>query len=414
MKVTVIGAGVIGLCCAYYLQKEGFEVTVVERNDLTDGCSFGNMGYVSPSHFIPLATPGIISQGAKWMMSASSPFYIKPRFNIDLIKWGMQFWKKANAQHVEASAPHLNNLLQLSRALTIDLKNDLENSFEFLEKGVWMLYKSAKTGEHEKHLADQANSYGLKTIICNAQQVQDYEKEVEVNVAGGVLYIDDCHLNPAAFIKSLHNYLQKVGVTFQLNTEVVGFEKHDGIISKVITNKGDVLCDEVVIANGSWMQNISKLLGIELLMQPGKGYSFEYNNLDKNLLYPSILVDDRVATTPIDRWLRMGGTMELSGHSDNILPKRVSSIYNAFKKYYPSLAIPAPDANQAWFGYRPVSPDGMPYIGRHSKLKNISYAGGHAMLGVSAAAGTGKLISEILLGKNTTIGMAAFSPERNG
>jgi D-amino-acid dehydrogenase len=348
------------------------------------------------------------------MMSASSPFYIKPRFNIDLIKWGMQFWKKANAQHVEASAPHLNNLLQLSRALTIDLKNDLENSFEFLEKGVWMLYKSAKTGEHEKHLADQANSYGLKTIICNAQQVQDYEKEVEVNVAGGVLYIDDCHLNPAAFIKSLHNYLQKVGVTFQLNTEVVGFEKHDGIISKVITNKGDVLCDEVVIANGSWMQNISKLLGIELLMQPGKGYSFEYNNLDKNLLYPSILVDDRVATTPIDRWLRMGGTMELSGHSDNILPKRVSSIYNTFKKYYPSLAIPAPDANQAWFGYRPVSPDGMPYIGRHSKLKNISYAGGHAMLGVSAAAGTGKLISEILLGKNTTIGMAAFSPERNG
>jgi D-amino-acid dehydrogenase len=414
MKVTVIGAGVIGLCCAYYLQKEGFEVTVVERNDLTDGCSFGNMGYVSPSHFIPLATPGIISQGAKWMMSASSPFYIKPRFNIDLIKWGMQFWKKANAQHVEASAPHLNNLLQLSRALTIDLKNDLAEPFEFLEKGVWMLYKSAKTGEHEKHLAGQANRYGLKTIICNAQQVQDYEKEVEVNVAGGVLYIDDCHLNPTAFIKSLHNYLQKAGVTFQLNTEVVGFEKHDGIISKIITNKGDIFCDEVVIANGSWMQNISKLLGIELLMQPGKGYSFEYNNLQKNLLYPSILVDDRVATTPIDRWLRMGGTMELSGHSDNILPKRVLSIYNAFKKYYPSLAIPSPDANKAWFGYRPVSPDGMPYIGRHSKLKNVSYAGGHAMLGISAAAGTGKLISEILLGKNTTIGMAAFSPERNG
>jgi D-amino-acid dehydrogenase len=413
MKVTVIGAGVIGLCCAYYLQKEGFEVTVVERNDLTDGCSFGNMGYVSPSHFIPLATPGIISQGAKWMMSSSSPFYIKPRFNIDLIKWGIQFWKKANAQHVEASAPYLNNLLQLSRALMIDLKNDLENSFEFLEKGVWMLYKSAKTGEHEKHLADQANSYGLKTIICSAQQVQDYEKEVEVNVAGGVLYIDDCHLNPTAFIKSLHNYLQNAGVTFQLNTEVVGFEKNDSIISKVITNKGDIFCNEVVIANGSWMQNISKLLGIELLMQPGKGYSFEYNNLDKNLLYPSILVDDRVATTPIDKWLRMGGTMELSGHSDNILPKRVLSIYNAFKKYYPTLAIPAPDASKAWFGYRPVSPDGMPYIGRHSKLKNISYAGGHAMLGVSAAAGTGKLISEILLGKSTTIGMAAFSPERN-
>jgi D-amino-acid dehydrogenase len=412
MKVSVIGAGVIGLCCAYYLQKEGYEVTVVDKGDLTDGCSFGNMGYVSPSHFIPLATPGIISQGARWMMSASSPFYIKPRFNIDLVRWGLQFWKKATAKHVEASAPHLNNLLQLSRALTIDIKNELAEPFDFLEKGVWMLYKSEKTGEHEKHLAEQANAYGLKTVICNKQQVQDYEKEVEVDVAGGVLYIDDCHLSPAAFIKSLQTHLQKAGVTFLLNAEVVGFEKRNNEITKVLTTKGDVNCNEVVIANGSWMQNISKLLGIELLMQPGKGYSFEYNNLDKNLLYPSILVDDRVATTPINKWLRMGGTMELSGHSENVLPKRVQAIYNAFKKYYPSMPIAQPDVNKAWFGYRPVSPDGMPYIGRHNKFKNLSYAGGHAMLGVSAAAGSGKLIAEIVKGEKMSIDISAFNPER--
>jgi D-amino-acid dehydrogenase len=346
------------------------------------------------------------------MMSASSPFYIKPRFNMDLVKWGLQFWKKATSKHVEASAPHLNNLLQLSRALTIDIKNELAEPFDFLEKGVWMLYKSEKTGEHEKHLAEQANAYGLKTVICNKQQVQDYEKEVEVDVAGGVLYIDDCHLSPAAFIKSLHKHLQKAGVTFLLNAEVVGFEKRNNEITKALTTKGDVDCDEVVIANGSWMQNISKLLGIELLMQPGKGYSFEYNNLDKNLLYPSILVDDRVATTPINQWLRMGGTMELSGHSENVLPKRVQAIYNAFKKYYPSMPIAQPDVNKAWFGYRPVSPDGMPYIGRHNKFKNLSYAGGHAMLGVSAAAGSGKLIAEIVKGEKMSIDISAFNPER--
>ncbi len=412
MRVTIIGAGVIGLCSAYYLQKEGFDVTVVDRNDLTQGCSFGNMGYISPSHFIPLASPGIISQGARWMMSSTSPFYIKPRFNIDLIKWGIQFWKKANAQQVEASAPHLNNLLQLSKALTIDLKNDLAAPFDFMEKGIWMLYKSEKIGEHEKQLADQANAYGLKTIICNAQQVQEYETAVEVNVAGGVLYVDDSHLNPTAFMQTLYKHLQKAGVSFQLNTAVIGFEKKEGSVAKVITNKGDILCDELVIANGSWMQTISKLLDIDLLMQPGKGYSFEYKNLSQNLLYPSILVDDRVATTPINNWLRMGGTMELSGHSNNILPKRVLSIYNAFKKYYPTLDIPAPDVNKAWFGYRPVSPDGMPYIGRHTKYKNLSFAGGHAMLGVSASAGTGLLMSEILQGKKTTIDIAAFNPER--
>jgi D-amino-acid dehydrogenase len=412
MKVTVIGAGVIGLCSAYYLQKEGFEVTVVDKNNLTDGCSFGNMGYVSPSHFIPLATPGIISQGARWMMSASSPFYIKPRLNMDLVKWGMTFWKKASASHVEASAPHLNNLLQLSRALTVDLKKEMPEPFDFLERGVWMLYKSEKTGEHEKHLADQANAYGLKTIICNKQQVQDYEKEVEVDVAGGILYVDDCHLNPADFINALHTNLKNAGVKFVLNAEVTGFDKKDNAIHKVVTTEGVIDCDEVVIANGSWMQNISKLLGIELLMQPGKGYSFEYNDLKQNLLYPSILVDDRVATTPINKWLRMGGTMELSGHSENVLPKRVASIYNAFKKYYPSMDIATPDNNKTWFGYRPVSPDGMPYIGKHTKYKNLAYAGGHAMLGVSAAAGSGKLIAEILQGRKPSIDIAAFNPER--
>jgi D-amino-acid dehydrogenase len=114
------------------------------------------MGYISPSHFIPLATPGIIAQGLKWMMSSSSPFYIKPRLNPDLIRWGLAFRNSANAKNVERCAPHLNNLLQLSRGLMTDLKKDLP-AFSMIEKGCWMLYKSDKTGEHEKHLADQAN-----------------------------------------------------------------------------------------------------------------------------------------------------------------------------------------------------------------------------------------------------------------
>src|SRR5689334_14222010 len=152
MKVTIVGAGVVGLCCAYYLNKAGYDVTVIDRNNITDGCSFGNMGYISPSHFIPLASPGIISQGLKWMLSSSSPFYIKPRLNWDLVRWGMVFWKRSTAKNVEHSIPHLNNLLQLSRHLMTDLKNELPASFDMIEKGCWMLYKSEKTGDHEKHL----------------------------------------------------------------------------------------------------------------------------------------------------------------------------------------------------------------------------------------------------------------------
>lgn len=412
MKVTIIGGGVIGLCSAYYLRKEGYEVTVIERNTITDGCSFGNMGYISPSHFVPLATPGIVKQGIKWMMSSSSPFYIKPRLNMDLIRWGLMFKKSANARTLEANTPHLNNLLQLSRELMNDFKKELPDSFDMIEKGCWMLYKQARTGEHEKKLAEQANALGLKTITCTAQQVQDYEKEVEVNVAGGILYLDDCHLSSRKFMQALFSHLQKAGVKFWLNTEVKGFETNDGKIISIITDKGDLDCEELVIANGSWMSTISKLLGIKLLMQPGKGYSIVYDNLTRNLQYPSILVDDRTATTPINRWLRIGGTMEMSGHSNTVLPKRVMAIYSAFKKYYPSMDIPPPDIKKAWYGYRPVTPDGLPYIGRHGKYSNLTYAGGHAMLGVSAAAATGKLVEQIISWKLPSIQLKAFEVNR--
>ncbi|MGH2553568.1 MAG: NAD(P)/FAD-dependent oxidoreductase, partial [Chitinophagaceae bacterium] len=408
MQVTIIGGGIIGLCSAYYLQKAGHEVMVIERNDITNGCSFGNMGYISPSHFIPLATPGIISQGLKWMMNSSSPFYIKPRWNLDLFRWGFTFWKKATARNVEQNAPHLNNLLQLSRKLINDFKVDLPGSFDLTEKGIWMLYKSEKTGRHELQLAEQAEKFGLKTRICTAQQVQEYETRVEVNVSGGVLYLDDCHMDSSKFMKTLHQYLETKNVRFILNSEVNGFERKNGKISAVITDKEKISGDEFVIANGSWAGKISKQLGIRMLMQPGKGYSIVYNDLENNLLYPSILVDDRTATTPINKWLRIGGTMELSGHSEKILAKRVMAIFHAFKKYYPAINLPEPEISKAWFGYRPVTPDGMPYIGRHSGYSNLIYAGGHAMLGVSAAAGTGQLIREIVGREKPTIDISAF------
>ncbi len=414
MKVSIIGGGVIGLCTAYYLQKAGYKVSVIDKGDITSGCSFGNMGYISPSHFIPLASPGIISQGLKWMLSSSSPFYIKPRVNSDLIRWGMTFWKRSNAQQVERGTYNLNELLQLSRKLMNNIKNDLGNSFDMIEKGCWMLYKSEKSGDHEKHLAEQAEKLWLRSILCDRSQVQSYESEVEVDVAGGVLYLDDCHINTSKFMKVLFDYLKKAGVQFYLNTEVQKFETNNGKITGIHTDKFRLECEQLVVANGSWMPGIAKKLGIRLLMQPGKGYSIVYDNLEKNLQYPSILVDDRTATSPIGKWLRIGGTMELSGHSDNILPKRVSAIYNAFKKYYPSLDIPAPDIKKAWYGYRPVTPDGLPYIGGHSRYDNLLFAGGHAMLGMSAAAGTGLIIEELIAKKKTTIATEAFSAERFG
>src|ERR1700692_4606452 len=128
-QVTIVGGGVIGLCCAYYLQKQGNQVTVIEKGDITSGTSFGNAGYVSPSHFTPLASPGIVAMGLRWMLSSSSPFYIKPRMNLDLIRWGISFWRNANQKTMERNIPPLNSILHLSRELTSGIKDDLGNTF---------------------------------------------------------------------------------------------------------------------------------------------------------------------------------------------------------------------------------------------------------------------------------------------
>jgi D-amino-acid dehydrogenase len=411
-KVIVAGGGVIGLCAAYYLKKSGHDVVVIDQGNLKQGTSFGNAGYICPSHFIPLASPGIVAKGLQWMLSSTSPFYIKPRLDMDLIKWGLTFWKRSGKSTMEKNAPHLNNILQLSRTLTAEMRDELGNSFHMVEKGCLMLYKSAVTEKHEIEMAEDAAAFNIQTRILSAKEVQELEPDVEVNVKGGVLYPLDAHLHPAKLMSTLREQLEKQGVVFQLETNILGFEKSGKKVTKVLTDKGDLTGDEVVIATGSWLSDILKDLEIDILLQAGKGYSMTFENIPKNLHYPSILVDDRVAMTPMGADLRMGGTMEISDIGSKMLIKRVQSIYKAAKNYFPDLQVSFPSPDKVWHGFRPLSPDGLPYIGRHSKYDNLVIAGGHGMLGISLAAGSGKLIDEIISGHKLSMDISAFDVER--
>ncbi len=189
-------------------------------------------------------------------------------------------------------------------------------------------------------------------------------------------------MHPGDFMATLKKHLEQAGVKLQLNTAVTGFEKNGPTVTAVITDKGKFPGEELVLANGSWLPLTAKLLGVDLLLQAGKGYSITYQNVSRNLRHPSILVDDRVAMTPMGNDLRMGGTMEISGLDSPTLVKRAHAIFKAVKNYYPNLPVEFAQ-EKIWSGFRPLSPDGLPYIGRHSKYANLTMAGGHAMLGVS-------------------------------
>ncbi len=322
------------------------------------------------------------------------------------------FGKTPMKKTMQRTIPPLNRILHLSRELMSQVKMDVGNHFRMVEAGCFMLYQSAATERHEQELARQAAGLGIETQILSGRQVQDLEPEVAVTVRGGVLYPIDCHLHPGDFMQTLKKRLEAKGVAFQLETEVLAFERTGGTVDAVISSKGRFELDELVLANGSWLPLVAAKLGISIPLQAGKGYSITYPGMKNNLHYPAILVDDRVAMTPMGSDLRMGGTMEISGINKKILLKRVHAIYNASGKYYPGLGLSFPPEDRIWSGLRPLTPDGLPYIGRPVQYNNLIIAGGHAMLGLSLAAATGKLVSEMAVDKKTSMEMHAFSIER--
>ncbi|MBX2894422.1 MAG: FAD-dependent oxidoreductase [Cyclobacteriaceae bacterium] len=412
MRIGIIGGGIIGLSSAYYLNKAGHEVTIIDKGDLLDGCSHGNAGMIVPSHIIPLAAPGMIAKGIRWMFNSTSPFYVKPRLNADLLKWGYQFYKHANERHVQAAIPALKELSFYSKAQYQQLVKELPFDFGYAESGLLMLYQTAETEHEEAETAAIANAHGVKAEMLSAAEVQKLEPDVKVSVRGGVYFPGDAHLTPQNLMSQLIPYLKSKGVTILSNAEVQDFDLTNGKINSITTSLGELKLDEVVLATGSWSGALATKLKLNLPMQAGKGYSFLLKDVDKNVRIPSIFLEARVAITPMGSDLRFGGTMEITGVDHSISMNRVKGIVDSIPRYYPEMKVAMPAIENVWHGLRPCSPDGLPYIGRSQKIKNLIFATGHAMMGLSLGPGTGRIMADLVSGRAPEIKLDLFSPER--
>jgi D-amino-acid dehydrogenase len=407
-KISIIGGGVIGLSTAYYLSKNGHNVTVFDSTNLSDGCSYGNAGMIVPSHIIPLAQPGMIAQGIKWMFDSQSPFYVRPRLSMDFLKWGLQFYRFATPQHVNKSMPALRDLSLLSKELYQDLDRQGGNFF-YEEKGLLMLFRTDKVGEDIHHEGKLAQDLGLEVDFLSKDEVSKLETGTKMDVIGAVHYKSDAHLYPQKFMAFLKDELVKNKVVFQANTKVTDFVISDGKVKGLITNQGNFDTDEVVIASGSWSPQITKKLGTSLSILPGKGYSFTLENQSQKPSIPSILCEGKVAVTPICDDIRFGGTMEITHTKDTkINQNRLQGIVNSINEFYPDLNIQRPKEADTWYGFRPCTPSGMPIIARDKRLKNVILATGHAMMGLSLAPATGKLVSEMIGDKKLSVSVDMF------
>jgi D-amino-acid dehydrogenase len=411
-SVTIIGAGIIGLCSAYYLHKAGFKVTVLEQGDLINNCSSGNAGMIVPSHFVPLAAPGMISKGIKWMFDSKSPFYVKPSLNPTLISWGLKFWKFATEKHLAASAVPLRDLHLLSKQLYEELAKEPELEFGLQKKGILMLYKTKAVGDEEIHLAKKAQSLGLDVEPLSAAQTQALEPDTALNILGSVHYKCDAHLSPSDLVQQLISYLKTEGVAIETNCKVNSFETVNGKIEGIVTPNKTYLADLVVMTGGSWLPEIAKKAEMNIPVMPGKGYSFMVDPNNHQIHHPSLLLEARVAVTPMNGQVRFGGTMEIAPMNDKINMNRVEGIVKSIPNYYPDYKVAIPQFDKIWYGFRPCSPDGLPYIGFSKKLKNLIVAGGHGMMGVSLAPATGKLVAQLAQGEQLATDISMYSAER--
>ncbi len=414
-SVIVCGGGIMGLCCAYYLARDGADVTIVERNgEDRDHCALGSAGYVSPSHVIPLAAPGMVWQGFKWMFNPRSPFHVKPRLEAEFIRWSWLFWRACTPAHTRRSAPVLADLCLQSRELFVEFDNLTGGAaFDFEKKGLINLCRSSESVQKETQgLGRIANEVGVEARTIGMDEVRALNPGMKIEAAGGVFFPIDAHVTPGRHAAALLAQLKVMDVKFRWNTAVTGWRTDGDRIAAVRTAEGELTADEYVLAGGSWSPGLLAGLGVRMPVQAGKGYSLTLPKPPVRATVPMILKESRIAITPMGAAMRFGGTMELSGVNHAIRPERVAQIVESVPQWLPDYRAEHFAGIEPWCGLRPVSPDGMPYIGRFRRHRNLTAATGHAMLGLTLAPITGRLVSEVVHDRKPGVDLTTLDPDR--
>lgn len=399
--ILIIGGGAVGLCSAYYLNAEGLTVTVVEEEKIGSGCSSANAGLIVPSHSIPLAAPGVLRQGFKLMFKRESPFYIKLRCDRSLFTWLWKFKKASTIHQMHKGLFLLHELSSSSTRLFDRLISDESIACNYQKNGWLLVYRTEKgfrRGIEEAHLLQK---YAVEVDVLNVDETLDMAPYLYPDISGGIFFPGDSHLDPGKFVTALAECLKKRGVTIISETKALKLEASKGSITNVITSRGAFQAKHVILAAGAWSGMLADGLGFSLPLQPAKGYCITAKCPMKYPNLPLYLCEAKVAVTPLDEILRFAGTMEISGMDLSTNPRRVDAILSTVRKYIKRME----DLNIIGIniGLRPCTPDGIPIIDHFSGYENLIIASGHCMLGITLAPITGKLVSQMVLGKTTDI-----------
>lgn len=411
VDVIIVGGGVIGCWTAHYLIERGVRVRIVERDTIGSGASFGNCGFISPSHVMPLCIPGAVSHTVPQILTGRGAVSMAMRVDPTLWKWMFQFSRQCYEKPKTRAAIARHEMLRTSIALYRDLVGHHGLDCQWQDAGLMLVHRGQRTFDNFQKTADElASQYDVHAIRLDRDRLLDQEPALRDNVAGGWFFAGDAHTHPGQLMKWLHNHLKAVGCEIVEGTEVTGLDVADGKITGLSTPQGTMRAKQYLIASGAESPRFAKPLGCTIPIIPGKGFSMTFSNVDAAPRVPMIFEDSHVAVTPWKDQLRVGSTMRFAGFDRSIHARRIQRMRDDAQSY---LHTPLPQRPESpWAGWRPMVYDGMPCIDRTPKVANAYVAAGHGMVGISSGTGTGKLIAQMMTGETPHIDPAPYSLKR--
>ena len=394
--VVVIGGGVIGAVAAYYLARKGWRVTLVGQDTLGHGSSWGNCGLVLPSPVLPLNSMDNLINGLRWMLKRDAPLHIRPRLDIRLFQWLLRFALHCTPTTIEraatARAAMLNRACELFE--TLILEEDIH--CEWQRGGALHVFRDEETFRHFKVTDETVRKYSAGCLAISPSELKEREPSVRFSVPGAWFDPGAAWLRPDRFMAEMARVLRKHGVTIMEKTGFVAFRTEKRRAVSAVTGKGDVVADAFVMATGAWTPLLSKSLGCRLPIQPGKGYSVSMPVLEDGPKVPCLFEELGVVATPFQSGFRLGGTLEFSGYDSDLNRTRLRALLRGSRVYL-GAARYGP-VGEEWYGWRPMTVDGLPFIDSLPRFDNVLVAAGHNKFGICTAPSTGRLAADMLSG----------------
>ncbi|MDI1253915.1 FAD-dependent oxidoreductase [Thermomonas sp.] len=410
--VLVIGAGVSGLATALALLQAGRQVTVIDAGRIGGGASHGNCGTITPSHAPPLAAPGMIGTAMRWMLTPDAPLYVHPGFDPTLWRWLLGFAARCNQRDWLASAHAKYALLADSRVRLANWVRDFGIECEFVESGEDYVFRDPRRLEKEQHDLPLLLELGIPFTILDGPAYEAHEPALKPGVVGAIRFTGDASLRPDRYVAELARLVRKHGGRIVEDTALQSLQP-DGDRVTAVTAVGTLRARDVVIATGAWSPRLADVIGLPWLrkaIQPGKGYSITYSRPALVPKTPLMLRDRSVCVTTWGDGFRLGSTMEFSGYDTRLNERRLGALERGAREF---LHEPVgPQVRERWYGWRPMSRDDIPLIGRAPGHRHLWLATGHGMMGVGMSTGTGQLLADLIQGREPSVNPTSFDPAR--